>query len=615
MNAKLIAFYMHDLSGGGVERMRLSLIEELCSRGLHVVLIVGRLTGSLVCNLPPSLQVIELGCPRTIRSILPLARVVQRLKPNILVSSLDHNNLAAIMAAKMARVQTRVVICQHNVLSSESALGWKYRAVPWLYWLLCRWAHGIIAVSDGVADDFARTAAVSRSRIARIYNPVIGRDFAARRDGAIQHLWFENAPLNTFIFVGRLTEQKNPHLLLQAFSLLDNVLEARLIVLGEGPLLPVLRHQAEQLKITDRVLFAGFQANPLPWIRQSSCLVLTSRYEGFGNVLIEALACGTPVVATDCPHGPREALDNGAFGALTPCGNPERLANAMAQAVLQPRDPDRLRQRAASFTTTACADAHLALFEKLEADHAERARPFGLTFTNLSAAGVVETVLGQSVKDTLRLVVTPNIDHIRLMRQNVFSAAYGSADLVCPDGFPVLAYARFRGLVLRARVTGCDVFKCLADNPEFAAKRIAVVVESRSTEIAARAWSHARGLINLCIITAPALLAADETAQIVLADSIHAARPDILVMTLGAPVSETFIHQHRQELPPCWALCVGQAFRVYLGLTQRAPGSWQKLGLEWLWRIKQEPRRLSGRYARSGLWFGFAVLRDIFRPT
>ncbi len=611
MNVLRIAFYMHDLSGGGVERMRLSLISELRARGAHVILIVGQSTGALASTLPPDLTVVRLGSARTYLSILPLARVIRRLRPDFLISSLDHNNLAAMVSTRLACVRTRVVICQHNTLSAEADLGWKYRLVPWLYWLLRHWAHAIVAVSNGVADDFAKTTSIPRNRIIRIYNPILSSDFASRTECSKDLSQIFKSGVKNLVFAGRLTEQKNPALLLDAFALLAGALEAQLIILGEGPLLASLEQQASRLGMTDRVHFCGFQTNPLPWIKQADCLVLTSRYEGFGNVLIEALACGTPVVATDCPHGPREALADGAFGELVPCNNPRLLADAITRTVQQTPDRARLRGRAAAFTASVCADEHLALFARIEAARRQHARPFGLDFTTLTASGVVETILRQTVKDSLRLVVTPNIDHVRLLRQTAFLAAYKSADLICPDGFPLVAYARLKGLALHARVTGCELFTGLADSAAFAGKRVTLVVESKLTEAAARTWASARGLINLSVFTAPAGLGTDEIAQIKLATAIQAARPDILVMTLGAPVSEVFIHHHRCQLPPCWALCVGQALRVHLGLTKRAPVSWQKRGFEWLWRLMQEPRRLSGRYTRSSLWFGVAVLRDI----
>ena len=603
---------MHDLSGGGVERMRLALIAELRARGLQVTLIVGRRRGALATLVPADLAVVELGKQGMLGAVRPLARALRRLRPDVLVSSLDHNNVSALLANRLASTGTRLVICQHNALSAETALGWKYRAVPWLYWLLHRRAHGVVAVSTGVADDLAAVAGIPRHRITPIHNPVITADFADRASGEPPHVWLARTDAPVVLFAGRLTLQKDPGLLIEAFAALTLTLAVRLIILGDGPFLVQLQEQAARLGVAEHVLFAGFQANPLPWISHASCLVLPSRYEGLGNVLVEALACGTPVVATDCPHGPSEILDGGRFGELVAVGDAAAMAPALQRAVTTVPDRPALRARAAAFTAAASADAHLALFDTILR---RRAAPvFGLPVSPLRADEVVDAVLGETAAG-VRLVVTPNIDHVRLLRRSDFAAAYAAAHLVCPDGFPVLLYARLRGLRLPARVTGCELFGRLVQHPAVRAQRLSVVVEADCTRRALHRWADAQGLDGLHVITAPPDMGADARAQADLARTIARAAPDVLVMTLGAPVSEVFVHTHRAMLGDCWALCVGQAVRVHLGLVQRAPATWQRLGLEWLWRVRQEPARLTGRYVRALLWFPVAIAGDVRRKS
>ncbi len=600
-----IAFYMHDLSGGGVERMRLTLIAELRARGVAVTLILARREGALNGLVPADLPVIALDRKGMLGAVLPLARLLRSVRPDVLVASLDHNNITAMLAGWLSCTRTRVVICQHNALSAELAMGWKYRCVPWLYWLLQKRAHGIVAVSRGVADDLAAVAGIGRDRVTPIYNPVIADDFATRAAGAPPHAWLADEDAPVLVFAGRLTAQKDPALLLDALALLP---DARLIMLGEGPLRAALEQQASRLGIADRVVLAGFAANPLPWIAHAACLVLPSRYEGLGNVLIEALACGTPVVATDCPHGPSEILQAGRFGPLVPAGDAASLAAAIGGVLAVEPDRGALRARAAAFTASACADAHQALFQRLTAPRSPRA--FGLAMSPLTASQVIDRVMGEDAAG-VSTIVTPNIDHLRLLRQRAFAEAYAGAELVCPDGFPVLLYARLRGLALSRRVTGCDLFARLAEHAGLPAKRLVIVTEGAASEAAVRRWGQAHGLHHLHVVTAQQGLTSDHAAQAGLAQTIAAHRPDILVMTLGAPVSEVFVHMHRETLPPCWALCVGQAVRVHLGLTQRAPAFWQRIGLEWLWRLRQEPRRLLGRYVQDVAWFPIAVLGDL----
>jgi N-acetylglucosaminyldiphosphoundecaprenol N-acetyl-beta-D-mannosaminyltransferase len=275
-------------------------------------------------------------------------------------------------------------------------------------------------------------------------------------------------------------------------------------------------------------------------------------------------------------------------------------------------DTARLRARAAGFTAAACADAHLGLFRRIMAGRGRIIHALGMDLSPLSAEQVVNTIMEGPGSDALRILVTPNLDHVRLLRRPEFAAAYAAAHLVCPDGLPVLLYARLRGLTLRARVTGCEVLGLLIRHSLFRLQRLFLVVESAATEAAAHAWAAGLGIEDrIAIAVAPPGLARDISAQDSLVRRICEARPTILVMTLGAPVSEVFVHQHRYALPPCWALCIGQALRVELRLAQRAPRAWRHLGLEWLWRLRLEPRRLFGRYVRDFVWFPVAVWRDI----
>jgi N-acetylglucosaminyldiphosphoundecaprenol N-acetyl-beta-D-mannosaminyltransferase len=175
-----------------------------------------------------------------------------------------------------------------------------------------------------------------------------------------------------------------------------------------------------------------------------------------------------------------------------------------------------------------------------------------------------------------------------------------------------LLYARLRGLKLRARVTGCEMVALLMRHADLRQHRLFLVVESLATETAARAWAIGAGLSDrITIAVAAPRLGSDEAAQDALVRRIGEAAPTILIITLGAPASEVFVHRHRHALPSCWALCVGQALRVELRLAQRAPTAWRAAGLEWLWRLRREPRRLAGRYARALAWFPVAVWRDL----
>jgi N-acetylglucosaminyldiphosphoundecaprenol N-acetyl-beta-D-mannosaminyltransferase len=165
------------------------------------------------------------------------------------------------------------------------------------------------------------------------------------------------------------------------------------------------------------------------------------------------------------------------------------------------------------------------------------------------------------------------------------------------------------------RVTGCDILHDLVRHPALASRRVMVVAESWATQVALHDWLIPRGLSDSWrIAVAPLALGDDASAEADLVAAISAFAPDILVMTLGAPVSEEFVYRHMTALPPCWALCFGQAVRVEIGLVGRAPRLLRMLGLEWFWRVLREPRRLIPRYVRAALWFPLAVAADLALP-
>jgi len=607
-----IAFFMHDLSGGGVERMRLRLAEALSQRGHTVTLVLQHISGPWQAGLPPGIRVVGLQCSGVFSSSLVLARFIRANRPEVLVSSLDHNNVAALCAGILSGVVTPVVICQHNALSAEQALGWKYRLVPLCYRLLAPWASAIVAVSYGVADDLAYVTGIDRRRIGVIFNPVVESSEHVAQATLAPHPWLDGAE-PVFVFIGRLVAQKDPCALLAAFALRLRAGPARLLILGDGELRASMVTLASALGISSHIDLMGFVPNVAPFLLRAYALVVTSRYEGFGNVIVEALACGTPVIATDCPFGPDEILRHGQFGCLVAVGDTEALAAAMQRNLRQEWPAEKLRARAAAFSVAACAERHEALFGQIR-KRRDRCS-FGLRFTKLSAQLVAHAIATEPCH-SLRLVVTPNIDHIRLLQRADFARAYLDAHIVCPDGFPVVLYAWLRSSAPLRRVAGCDVLHHLVRHAALGSRRVVVVAESAGTCSVLQNWLEPRGLAGRWSVElAPPDLDSDPAASAALAGNIAASAPDIIIMTLGAPVSEEFVHRHRGELPACWVLCFGQALKVELGLVQRAPRALRSVGFEWLWRVGQEPGRLAPRYVKAAAWFPRAIMRDLKRHT
>jgi exopolysaccharide biosynthesis WecB/TagA/CpsF family protein len=605
---------MHDFSGGGVEQMRLALASALVVRGFSVSLVVVRSDGPLRTQVPPGVKVQDLACSRTLFACLKLYRYIQGNQPDFLISSLDHNNVAALCAGLSARATTRVIVCQHNALSQEMAQGLWYRVIPALYWMLQASAAQIVAVSEGVASDLIRTARIKPDRLTVIGNPVIrDGDNWPTRTPQPPHPWLADRTVPVFVFAGRLVAQKDPATLIRAFAIRLKSGPARLIVLGDGPLRRDLDDLVETTKIADFVYFAGYVSDPASWMVFSAALVLTSRYEGFGNVIVEALQCGTPVIATACPYGPAEILGQGTYGDLVPVGDAAAIARAMSHNLRARFKADVLRDRSRQFTASRCADRHLALFDRL--GWRKRYAVFGLGLIRDDAAAIAARLLMECPVDRVALLVTPNLNHIRLLSRSAFNAACHSAEIVCPDGWPVALYASLRHVIHIRRVTGCEIFHQLVTQADVVRRRVLVVTESIETNAALGAWLAADArLQGWATVCAPPNLIADRRAQLELLAHISKVSPDILVMTLGAPTSEVFVHTNRPDIPACWAICVGQAARVELGLVTRAPRFLQIIGLEWAWRCTREPRRLGIRYLYDLLWFPVAIIMDWSRP-
>jgi len=246
-----------------------------------------------------------------------------------------------------------------------------------------------------------------------------------------------------------------------------------------------------------------------------------------------------------------------------------------------------------------------------------RKRPFGLTLSTESARDIARTAIQdrRHPEHGVALVVTPNIDHIAIIRRSAAMAkAYGNAARIVCDGWPVQLYARLCGERL-ARVTGCEItseLMRLAPYPSW--QRFFFVVDTETTAQAVRAWAVRNGLAEACETAVPPFgFERDAAFCDAMARGIAAHRTTVLVMAVGAPRSEIFVDTYRPLLPPCWAFCVGQAVKIELGLVQRASSRWQSAGLEWLWRLRQEPSRLARRYVKATIGFGAAVIEDQMR--
>jgi len=334
-----IALFLPSLAGGGAEKVFLHLGQGFAERGAEVHLVLARAEGPYLPLVPDSLQVVDLGASRVLRSLPALVCYLRRARPVALLSALDQANVVALWAQKLARVPTRVVVTVHNTPSQATAQARTLSARLMRYWVkpFYPWAHAVVAVSKGVANDLTNWVGVPTDKVRVIYNPIITPELFHKAEEPLDHPWFQPGQPPVIPGAGRLTTQKDFPTLLRAFALVRAQRSARLMILGEGELRADLERLAEQLGIAEDFALPGFVQNPYPYLKRAAVFVLSSRWEGLPTVLVEALALGTPVVSTDCPSGPREILADGKWGRLVPVGDAGKLAEAILETLRQPK--------------------------------------------------------------------------------------------------------------------------------------------------------------------------------------------------------------------------------------------------------------------------------------
>jgi glycosyltransferase involved in cell wall biosynthesis len=390
-----IAILTRGLQGGGVQGTMLNTARELVTRGFEVDLLcdarratspapdgvdlkplasypgfIGRIMAWRAD--PEALRVLArpvlfcLIAPEPLRMLPALVRYLRSEQPAALISATTYLNLIALWARDIAGVPTRILVSEHdhlsqNIKTSRHGRAWRWRHAPALLAHSYRKADAVVAVSDGVADDLVDQCGVDRARVHTIYNPVVTPDLQAKAAIDPNEPWLRPGMPQVIVSAGRLVAKKDFATLLHAFARVRQATEARLIILGDGRERSALEALARKLGIAQEVKLAGWIENPYAYMARAKVFAFSSIREGFGNVLVEALACGCPVVATDCPSGPAEILDQGRYGRLVRPGDPEALASAILETLAVSPDTELLRQRAQAFTAQHSTERYLDL--------------------------------------------------------------------------------------------------------------------------------------------------------------------------------------------------------------------------------------------------------------
>ena len=360
----MLSIFLPDLRGGGAERVNIDLAHEFAEAGHDVEFVLMKAQGELLEEARAFFSVVDLATPRARALPLVLSRYLRQRKPDALLAAMWPLTAIAPMAARLSGVGCTVLVSEHGMLSTQ------YRDWRRLHRVLLRFSTAVgyrisshrVGVSSGLVRDMADLSWMRPNQFKVIHNPV-----PSRPEPSVEVIKWAEAlwaapPGARILTVGTMKAVKNHSLLLRAFAQLDRP-DARLMFVGDGDGRSELLSLARELGVEDRVILAGFQPDPTPFYDTADVFVLSSNFEGFGNVIVEAMGRGTSVVSTDCPSGPAEILCDGEFGTLVPVNDEIALAEAMEAALKQPHDREKLKARAKDFAPEIAARKYLELMQ------------------------------------------------------------------------------------------------------------------------------------------------------------------------------------------------------------------------------------------------------------
>ena len=406
--AEKIAVLLPSLEGGGAERSMLNLATGFLAKGREVDIVLCQAKGAFLDEIPAGATMIELEATGGLRarwiiarsnlqdffirlrpvllakktapevaSIRSLQRYIVASQPDVILSALPYANLSAIWAKELSGSRVPVIVSERIALSSYCAAPsnsrkWRWRYLPELVRRTYPKANRVVAVSDHVADELITTIGLHQDSVITVHNPVVDDNLRTRAQQPLEHPWFAQDEPPVILAAGRFTEQKDFATLIRAFAAVRADREARLVILGEGRLRDDLEQLVCTLGIQADVYMPGFVENPFQYMARASVLVLSSAYEGLPGVLIQALACGCPVVSTDCPGGSSEILEDGNYGALVSIGNADEMAKAVLAELDDPTPREILLRRAEDFSVERAVNSYLALLDTAVNQAADR---------------------------------------------------------------------------------------------------------------------------------------------------------------------------------------------------------------------------------------------------
>jgi glycosyltransferase involved in cell wall biosynthesis len=363
-----ITFFLASLEGGGIQKATMRLIQEFIKKNIQVALVAVNAHGHVRNEIPEGCSVIDLKRVKTRYAFFRLIRYLLGEKPLITISSQTHLNFLIIVARLLTGYPKHLIVREHITFNTEIAADKKIqeRLRPWMIRLFYPLASRFVTVSADSAKSIHKYAGYKKE-IRVIQNGLNINSIHSMSNQPSMHPWLNGSKnVKLIIGMGRLSLQKNFSDLLKAFSLLKNKQDYRLIILGEGPELEKLMQASRDLHIQDYVDFPGFVENPYSILARADVFVLSSKWEGFANVIIEALACGVPIVATNCPGGPSDILENKSFAKIVPMSDPSAMSNAIEEMITVRKNKEEIIELARMYDIQEIAQQYIDLINELE---------------------------------------------------------------------------------------------------------------------------------------------------------------------------------------------------------------------------------------------------------
>ena len=361
MNRPRISVFIPSLRGGGVERVVVNLANEFIKRGYSIELVLASYEGELVNALSSNIKVINFNRKRVIYCLPLLIKYYISMRPTVLLSAMEHTNLVSIMAKILSRVPVKIVISVHTNIDFAVV---QRKNIFSKILLICikifyRYADEIISVTKKGIIDIKRAANIKKKHIHSIYNPILTDIFYEQLEIHLTCQWITSSAVPIILSAGRLDPVKDFITLIKAFAVVIESINCRLVIIGEGVERKKLESLIVKLGLEDSVLLPGFVNNPFSYMKYASVFVLSSLAEGFGNVLVEAMACKLPIISTDCPMGPREILTD--KGTLVPIENFEIMADQIRKVLSMPKIVNYPINRIMVFETDGIIDKYLSV--------------------------------------------------------------------------------------------------------------------------------------------------------------------------------------------------------------------------------------------------------------